>query len=50
MIGDLTGASLIFKLLWKIFQLEAPLNLREDTEDNFKGILLIVGRGDLPIF
>ena len=51
MIGDLTGESLILKLLRKILQLEAPLSLIKDTEDSFNGvILLIVGRKDLPIF
>ena len=50
MIGDLTGESLILKLLRKIFQLEAPLSLIEDTEDSFNGVILIVGRRDLPIF
>ena len=49
-IGDLTGESLIFKLLQKTFQLEAPFSLIEDTEDSFKGVILIVGRRDLPIF
>ena len=32
MIGDLTGESLILKLLRKILQLEAPFSLIEDTE------------------
>ena len=50
MIGDLTGESLILKLLRKILQLEAPLSLIEDTEDSFNGVILIVGRRDLPIF
>ena len=43
MIGDLTGESLILKLLRKILQLEASFNLIEDTEDSFKGVILIVG-------
>ena len=50
MIGDLTGESLILKLLQKILQLEAPFSLIEDTEDSFNGVILIVGRRDLPIF
>ena len=50
MIGDLTGESLILKLLRKILQLEAPFRLIEDTEDSFNGVILIVGRRDLPIF
>ena len=50
MIGDFTGESLILKLLRKILQLEAPFRLIEDTEDSFKGVILIVGRRDLPIF
>ena len=50
MIGDFTDESLILKLLWKILQLEAPLSLIEDTEDSFNGVILIVGRRDLPIF
>ena len=50
MIGDLTGESLILKLLRKILQLEAPLSLIEDPEDSFNGVILIVGRRDLPIF
>ena len=51
MIGDLTGESLILKLLRKILQLEAPFSLIEDTEeDSFNGVILIVGRRDLPIF
>ena len=50
MIGDLTGESLILKLLRKILQLVAPFSLIEDTEDSFNGIILIVGRRDLPIF
>ena len=49
MIGDLTGDSLILKLLWKILQLEAPFSLIEDIEDNFKGVIFIVGTRDLPI-
>ena len=48
MIADLTG--LILKLLRKILQLEAPFSLIEDTEDSFNGVILIVGRRDLPIF
>ena len=50
MIGDLTGESLILKLLRKILQLEAPFSLIEDTEDSSNGVILIVGRRDLPIF
>ena len=50
MIGDLTGESLILKLLRKILPLEAPFSLIEDTEDSFNGVILIVGRRDLPIF
>ena len=50
MIGDLKGESLILKLLQKILQLEAPFSLVEDTEDSFNGVILIVGRRDLPIF
>ena len=50
MIGDLTGASLILKLLRKILQLEASFSLIEDTEDSFNGVILIVVRRDLPIF
>ena len=50
MIGDLTGASLILKLLRKILQLEASFSLIEDTEDIFNGVILIVVRRDLPIF
>ena len=50
MIGDLIGESLIFKLLWKILQLDAPLSLIEDTEDSFKGITLIEGSRNLLIF
>ena len=50
MIGDLTDESLILKLLQKILQLEAPFSLTEDTEDSFNGVILIVGRRDLPIF
>ena len=49
MIGDLTGESLILKLLRKILPLEAPFSLIEDTEDNLNGVILIVGRRDLPI-
>ena len=49
MIGDLTGESPILKLLGKILQLEAPIRSIEDTEDSFNGVLLIVGRRDLPI-
>ena len=49
-IGDLRDESLILKLLWKIFQLEAPFSLIEDTEDSFNGVILIVGRRDLPLF
>ena len=50
MIGDLTGASLILKLLRKILQLEASFSLIEDTEDSFNGVILIVVRRDLLIF
>ena len=50
MIGDLTGASLILKLLRKILQLEASFSLIEDTEDSFNGEILIVVRRDLSIF
>ena len=50
MIGDLTGESLILKLLRKILPLEAPFSLIEDTEDSLNGVILIVGRRDLPIF
>ena len=50
MIGDLTGESLILTLLQKILQLEAPFSLTEDTKDSFNGVILIVGRGDMPIF
>ena len=50
MIADLTGVSLILKLLRKILQLEAPFCLIEDTEDSFNGVILLVGRRDLPIF
>ena len=50
MIGDLTGDNLILNLLWKILQLEAPFSLIKDTEDSYKGVILIVGRRDLPIF
>ena len=50
MIGDLIGESLILKLLLKILQLEASFSLIEDTEDSFNGVILIVGRRDLPIF
>ena len=50
MIVDLTGESLILKLLWQILQLEAPFCLIEDIEDIFKEVILIVGRRDLPIF
>ena len=50
MIADLTGVSLILKLLRKILQLEAPFSLIEDTEYSFNGVILIVGRRDLPIF
>ena len=50
MIGDLTGESLNLKLLRKILQLEAPFSLIEDTEDSSNGVILIVGRRDLPIF
>ena len=39
MIGDLTGKSLILKLLWKILQLEEPFSLIEETEDSFNGVL-----------
>ena len=35
MIGDLTGESIILKLLRKILQLEAPFSLIEDTEDSW---------------
>ena len=41
MIGDLTGNSLILKLLLKILQLEASFSLIEDTEDSFHGVILI---------
>ena len=50
MLGDLTGEKLILNLLRKILRLEAPFSLIEDTEDSFKGVILIVGRRDLPIF
>ena len=50
MIVDLTGESLILKLVRKILQLEAPFSLIEDTEDSFDGVILKVGRKDLPIF
>ena len=50
MICDLTAESLILKLLRKILQLEAPFSLIEDTEDSYNGVILIVGRRDLPIF
>ena len=50
MIGDLTGESLILKLLRKILPLGAPVSLIEDTEDSFNGVILILGRRDLPIF
>ena len=50
MRGDLTGESLILKLLRKILQLEATFSLIEDTEYSFKGVIIIVGRRDLPIF
>ena len=50
MIGDLTGESQILKLLRKILKLEAPFSLIEDTEDSFNGLIIIVGRRDLPIF
>ena len=50
MIGDLTGESLILKLLRKILQFQVPFSLIEDTEDSFNGVILIVGRRDLPIF
>ena len=49
-IGDLTGESLVLKLLRKILQLEVPVSLIEDTEVSFKGVILIVGRRDLSIF
>ena len=39
MIDDLTGESLILKLLWNILQLEAPFCLMEDTEDSFNGVI-----------
>ena len=39
MIDDLTGESLILKLLWKILQLEAPFSFMEDTEDSFNGVI-----------
>ena len=42
-IGDLTGESLILKLLRKILQLEAQFSLIEDTDDSFNGVILIVG-------
>ena len=42
--------SLILKLLRKILQLETPFSLIEDTEDSLKGVILIVGRRDRPIF
>ena len=48
MIGDLTGESLILKVLRKILQLEAPVSLIDDTEDSFNGVISIVGRKDLP--
>ena len=41
-IGDLTGESLILKLLQKILQLEAPFSLIEDTEDSFNGVIWII--------
>ena len=44
MIDDITGESLILKLLQKILQLEAPFSLIEDTEDRSKGVILMVGR------
>ena len=50
MIGDLTDESLIFKLLRKILQLEAPFSLIEDTDDSLNGVILIVGIRDLPVF
>ena len=50
MIGDLTGESLILKLLRKILQLEAAFSFIEATEDSFNGVILKVGRRDLPIF
>ena len=40
LIGDLTGESLIIKLL-QILQLEVPFSLIEDTEDSFNGVILI---------
>ena len=49
MIGELTGESLILKLLRKLLQLEAPIRLIEDTEDSFNGVILIEGRRDLQI-
>ena len=39
MIGELTGESIILKLLRKILQLEAPFSLIEDTEDSFNGVI-----------
>ena len=36
MIGDLTGESLILKLLRKILQLEAPFSLIGDIEETVK--------------
>ena len=41
MIGDLTGESLILKLLLKILQLEAPFSLIEDTKDSFSGVIFL---------
>ena len=50
MIGDLTGESLILKLLQKLLQFKARFSLIEDTEDSFNGVILMVGRRDLPYF
>ena len=50
MIRDLLGESFILNLLRKILQLELLFSLIEDTEDSLNGVILRVGRRDLPIF
>ena len=41
--GDLIGDNLTYGLLRKIFELDVPRKLTDDTENNFRGLILTVG-------
>ena len=42
--GDLIGDNLTYGLLRKIFELDVPRKLTDDTENNFRGLILTVGK------